>query len=219
MISKEFRVAFLFSFLCHVLLICLVSVVFLPNRFALNQHTAVIFLGSILHGSVTKEQTGPQRKAFLELPFEAKAARVDGFLDMPLDSLAAEKETFAPDRFIVDVDKQQKEFAQSFLAKKMVSSTREIIFQPDFRAYPEWGQQALKVGAVVFNIFVSADGLVEEVVNLQASGDPEIDTALARYLRRWRFAPVPDNQGQWQRVKMRLDFASSTPLSIELGEG
>jgi TonB family protein len=138
------------------------------------------------------------------------------FLDTPTAGYFLDKQAFDPDGFILDADKGQEVFAQSFGAQKDSSGGREIIFQPAFSVYPEWEQHELKADNVVFKIFISAEGLVEEVTNLKTSGNPEIDAALARYIRRWRFAPASDLSGQWQRVKMKLTLRGSHPLAIEL---
>ncbi len=86
------------------------------------------------------------------------------------------------------------------------SEGRQIIFQPAFLNYPEVAiQQELKGDWAIFKIYISADGLVEQLICIQVSGNPEIDAALARYIERWRFAPVAGLQGQWQTVKISLD--------------
>jgi len=113
-----------------------------------------------------------------------------------------------PDGFI-DIDAHQEEgtFAASFVSTDDFLLQREIIFKPPIPEYPEVAtQQELKAGFVIFKIHLSDDGLVEEAINVRSCGNPEIDAALARYIRKWRFAPVVGRKRQKETIKIDLDL-------------
>jgi len=149
---------------------------------------------------------------FVKLPPEL-GARMDmaPFSERQRTSLPAQRKVLTPDDFIdVDVLKGGIPYrpspSRSGGRSGGQSEGRQIIFQPAFLNYPEVAiQQELKGDWSIFKIYISADGLVEQLICIQVSGSPEIDAALARYIERWRFAPVAGLQGQWQTVKISLD--------------
>lgn len=148
----------------------------------------------------------PYKRDSAVVPPEAEIPRESHFGEKPDVSLLVEKEQLNYDT-IIDVDTfAEKSFSvTSFIPTKGSVQQREIFFQPLLPKYPEWGEQEFKGGSIIFRIYISADGLVEQVINVQGSGNPEIDAVLARYIERWRFAPVSHKQGQWQTVKIELD--------------
>lgn len=217
MLNKELQVALVFSFLWHAFLFSAVSLVFLPESLPLNQHPAVAFLGSILRDPLVR---GPraERGSLLEMPLGLDTAK-SSFLGRPVATPQVDKEALSPDDFVGDVDRQKEQVAQSFRQAPGEYSGREVIFQPSFQIYPEWQQRQPEAGSVVLRILVSPEGLVEEVVNVRSSGDPDIDAALARYVRRWHFAPLVEQKVQWQTVTIRLDLERATPILLEMKEG
>ncbi len=162
-------------------------------------------------------------------PLEAKF--LTGFSEKPYVSLPVKRDTLNPDSFI-DVDTRQRPGFSGLSSEAQAevgtatqrdssllqnrpspsrSGGREIIFQPPISEYPEWiDSREFKGSSVVFKIYISADGLVQEITNVQLSGNPEMDAALARYIRRWRFAPIFSLPGQWQTIKIKLDFNDKT---------
>jgi len=198
-----------------------VSIVFLPGGFKPRQYSSVYFLGSILRSPVSarlpvdKRGAGEARRMsrlykgdFVKLPPELDV-RMDmtPFGERQRTSLPAQRKVLNPDDFIdVDVSKEGIPSFESFASAKSPRAQRQIIFQPAFLNYPEVAmQQEVKGDWAIFKIYISADGLVEQLICMQVSGRPEIDAALARYIERWRFAPVAGLQGQWQTVKISLD--------------
>ncbi len=209
MLSKQLRIALLMSFLWHVVLLCIFSLVFSKGNFRFNLQPEVVFLGSILRRHLMADVSN------VALPKGAELKSPSRFKDRAQVKYTSEKGIIDVERFI-DVDFARGEFAKSFASLKSSStSLREIIFKPDFSGYPEWEQEESTFAAVEFKIFISSEGMVEQVVAMRASGNPEIDAALARYIRRWRFAPAVEAKGEWQRVTLNLTFERATPLLIE----
>lgn len=204
-VSKHLRIAFLISFIWHIFWMSSVSVIFVQTGIKPEQHAAVNFLGSILF-SVKEIPSKPER--FVQLPVEAIVQKKSPFGDAPSRSLLDEKVAFNPDSIInVDDSIEQKLFAEHIAIAKDISDKQEIIFKPKLAKYPEWKHQQFLGNPVVFKVYVSTEGLVQEVTNLQSSGHPEIDTVLARYLKQWRFAPKGlKNNGQWQTIKLNLEL-------------
>ena len=234
-ISRQLRIALLISFLWHLFCMSFVSIVSLPGGFKPRQYSSVYFLGSILGSPVsarppallesrraglTVDKRGGQARRmsrlykgdFVKLPPELDARMdITPFSERQRTSLLAQRKVLNPDDFIdVDVSKEGIPYrpspSRSGGGSGRGSEGRQIIFQPAFLNYPEVAiQQELKGDWAIFKIYISADGLVEQLICIQVSGSPEIDAALARYIERWRFAPVAGLQGQWQTVKISLD--------------
>lgn len=207
-INRQMRLALLISLLWHLFWMFSVSILFLPSGFKLKRYSSVHFLGSILRGPLSFDRAQPtQEKHLVGFPSEADIQRMSHFNKSPDASLPAEKVVFSPDSFIdVDISKDNAATMVSFLTEKAISAQREIIFRPPLPEYPEWEEgQRYITSCLVFKIYISSQGLVQEIINEQASGNPEIDAALARYIRKWRFAPASGLQGQWQTIKINLN--------------
>lgn len=208
LISRQLRIALLISFLWHFFWMCAVNIVFLPRGGQLRQYSSIAFLGSILRNSFAGEETLPAKKPdFAELPAGLTARNFSIFEQTPPVSLALEKISLNPDNFVeLDSAKEVGLSTEEFVSTKSTLKEREVIFRPATPEYPEWTQQGFISSSVIFHVYISADGLVEETTNIQGSGNPQIDAALARYIRKWRFAPRLDKQGTWQMVKISLDL-------------
>lgn len=199
-ISRQLCIALLISFLWHLFWMFSVSIVFLPGGFRVRQYSYVDFLGSILRIPAPLSH----KRELAEVPAEIDMQGPAPFSERPYISLPLERKIFNPDTF-VDVDTRQvKAFSvEDLVPPQKAAAGREVIFQPPIREYPEWaGSRQFWASSLIFKIYISADGLVQEITNVQGSGNPEIDTALARYVRKWRFAPAFDSGGQWQIIEV-----------------
>lgn len=213
-INRQLRITLLISFLWHLFWLSCVTIIFLPSGLKPRQYSSVHFLGSILSNSVAhverpKQLPGKVKTEVpeVEFPSEALVGKISHFKQSPHPTLAVEKEILSPDDIIdVDAPKEIAPSLLSFASTEKASAQREVIFQPPFPEYPEWlGNQEFRASSAVFKIYISSQGLVQEIVNVQASGNPEIDVVLARYVKRWRFAPAQPQEGHWQTVKINLD--------------
>lgn len=206
-ISRQMRQALLISLLWHLFCISFVSIIFTPKGFKRNKYFSVYFLGSILNGGVSfPESQQALHNDSVKLPSEADIQiGIAPFNEGSDISFSEQKKIVDPDS-IIDLDYLEKEApALTNLGPlKRLDHKREIIFRPEFPKYPEWVQQDFRASFIVFNVYISAEGLVEQLICLQASGNPEIDVTLARYIERWRFAPASSQQGEWQKVKIDL---------------
>lgn len=209
-INRQMRSSLLVSFLWHLFCMSFVSIVFLPGGFKPRQCSSVYFLGSILRSPVSARHIPRAYKGdFVKLPPELDTRMdISPFSERQRTSLPAQRKVLNPDDFIdVDVSRENISSLPSPSRSAGPGEGRQIIFQPAFLNYPEVAmQQELKGDWAVFKIYISADGLVEQLICIQVSGSPEIDAALTRYIERWRFAPVAGLQGQWQTVKINLDL-------------
>jgi len=147
------------------------------------------------------------RKGVVELPAEADIQAKSYFRGRPYTLLQFKKKALAADTFI-DVDAPEKKmpfFGRSPVLTQEQGPKRQILFRPPFPEYPEWQHYQLKGNYAVFEVCVLGDGLAGQVINVKTCGNPEIDAVLARYLRKWRFAPSSEQKEQWQRIKLTLD--------------
>lgn len=205
-ISRQLKTTLLFSLSWHLFWISFVSIVFLPPKFQKRQHARVNFVGSILKKPIAIAQLpAAKTKHLAQLPAEAYIHNQSRFNEDLSAPLTAEREPFNPDN-LIDVDSAQEAAfsADSFVVEDTVDAQRELIFKPPLLKYPEWMEQGSRGSRVIFKIYICTDGLVEQSICLQASGSPEMDAALARYISRWRFAPVAAAEGQWQTVTIDL---------------
>jgi TonB family protein len=212
-ITRQLRIALLISILLHLFWASFISIVFLPHNFARRQYSCVNFLGSILPNSISSSRP-VYKKHFIELPSEIDIQKQDFFYEMSDVSLPVGKEDFNPDSFVdVNLEEKKGPHALSFVSTKDALPEREIIFKPPFPEYPEVAmQQELRVRFVTFKICILNDGLVQEALCIHSCGNPEIDAALARYLRKWHFAPSFSLKKQIQTIKIDLDLDDQTGI-------
>jgi hypothetical protein len=182
-----------------------ICIVFPSHNLESRKFSPVIFLGSILQKPVVMRQTRHMAKREFSKLFSKMDLQKEAncFNQLSPISLSIERENIDPDKFI-DVDKSKKRqlLLPSFAMTEYPRAQREIIFRPTFFEYPEWSEQEFSTVEAIFKIYISADGFVEQIINEQVSGNPEIDAALARYIAKWRFTPTFDQSGQWQIIKI-----------------
>lgn len=204
-IDRPLRLAIIISFFWHLFWMSSVSIMFLPLGFKPRSFVQVNFLGTIVSNEPAKLSKTAENAINLNQIINLAAWPKEDSNETQLPDLPLERKGVEPDELIdVDVPAQIKPFAAGSSADES-SPERVVIFQPPLPQYPEWTQQEFKKGTIVFDVYISASGLVEQLVNLEGSGNPDIDAALARYIRRWRFAPAEERDACWQNVKIDLD--------------
>lgn len=211
-ISRRFQICLLFSLIGHSLCFCLVTIIFPPAGFKNNRCPAVNFLGPILP---------PEQKITAQTPLKSFAKKLDkecivslpGFIAPLL--LPIEQTVSNPANIIGAIE---KDIAGGDSFKKLSVHTteavpnllqREIIFQPPFPKYYALNEPLSPKNAAIFKINVSPDGTIEKITSMKLSGNPEMDTILARYIKKWRFAPAWTQGSRQQIVKINIRTETS----------
>ncbi|MBX0312600.1 MAG: TonB family protein [Sulfurihydrogenibium sp.] len=90
-----------------------------------------------------------------------------------------------------DIDKSAEGTAlnRSLLYKPLPPKLTSSILQPSIKA----------------KIWISPSGNVEKVELINITGDAEIDTAVIKYLKKWKFNPIDTNKTQWAIVTVRFE--------------
>ncbi len=71
--------------------------------------------------------------------------------------------------------------------------------------YPEWVKEIGNDFELQFRFLILPEGSVSTVEKIISSGYPELDEIGARYMRRWKFMPVPEEspqEVQWEVIKL-----------------
>ncbi|MFC1698433.1 TonB family protein [Candidatus Omnitrophota bacterium] len=178
-----------------------------PGGFQPREYCSVNFLGAIFNQAVPLDEIfSSPNKNLIELPAEAEIQHQINYAGARL-FVSENKQIVDPD-YLIDPDVPKNELLASVnfaQPSRSASFEREVLFRPELPQYPEWAQQEFRANSAVFKIYISASGAVEEWTCLQASGNPELDANLARYIEKWRFVPAFDQQGNWQLVKIELE--------------
>jgi TonB family protein len=88
--------------------------------------------------------------------------------------------------------------AQPKKKKEMFQLTGELKDRPrtyqEVPQYPAWAEQQGIESAVILEFSVEPNGVVKDaIVVVRTSGYPELDELAKKALRRWKFAPLPDD--------------------------
>lgn len=201
-IPKQMRTALLISFFWHFLLFSCVCVIFLPINLNTRQYSRTNFLGSILRQTELIGPASPAAKSFTVLPPEAQIQNRSHPDNIDV-TLPVEKEALDFDK-IVNIDSLARglPFAVTFCSSQTKKPQSKLLYQPPYPVLPEWQAQQPQADFTIFKVYILACGLVQQVITVYSSGNPELDAALARYVRKWRFAPMFEEEGQWQMVKV-----------------
>ena len=77
---------------------------------------------------------------------------------------------------------------------------RSLIYKPP----PPKLTSSISQPSLKAKIWISPSGNVEKVELINITGDIEIDTAVIKYLKKWKFSPISINQTQWAIVTVRF---------------
>lgn len=207
LINRQLKISLLISFCWHLFCLSFFSIAFLSRGYKPNRYPTISFSGSILRGPLFIQQRPPAKK-IVELPLPHDLDQpLSRFSQSPDALFLPEKKHIRPNN-LIDIDALEKPSAIfSSPTSEQVSAQREVIFQPPFPHFPEWmGTQKEWPDFAVFEVYISADGLVEQPVCVQGSGNPEIDARLTRYINRWRFTPLEEPESQRETLKVSLEF-------------
>ncbi|MBU1086049.1 MAG: energy transducer TonB [Candidatus Omnitrophica bacterium] len=82
---------------------------------------------------------------------------------------------------------------------------RSILIKPALPKYPEWAKALGNYFEVELKFLILADGTVGTVKKVTSAGYPELDEIGIRYIRKWKFMPLPEGAKpaeQWGTVKL-----------------
>lgn len=79
--------------------------------------------------------------------------------------------------------------------------SRSLLYKPP----PPKLTSSISQPSVKVKIWISPSGNVEKVELINITGDTEIDIAVIKYLKKWKFNPININQTQWAIVTVRFE--------------
>lgn len=79
--------------------------------------------------------------------------------------------------------------------------SRSLLYKPP----PPKLTSSISQPSVKAKIWINPSGNVEKVELINITGDTEIDTAVIKYLKKWKFNPININQIQWAIVTVRFE--------------
>ncbi|RKY36251.1 MAG: hypothetical protein DRP78_04145 [Candidatus Omnitrophota bacterium] len=84
---------------------------------------------------------------------------------------------------------------------------RKIIYKPELPVYPAWAKAMCSNFKIRLKFLILSDGTVTDIEKLSSSGYPELDAVGIRYIRGWKFMPLPeDAQNNGQKCAIDLFF-------------
>jgi TonB family protein len=192
-------IALFCSLIWHLLGAQAVSVVW-PVRLVPSEYVAVNFLGSLIENMpLASEQTNiaqPQPPAAAAVAGEQAEMLLRATL--PLSELS-EKSVPSPLSSVAGTEQVQVIEAIDAALK------RAVVSKPALPVYPEWAKEFGGDFEVELKFLILSDGTVGTVERITSSGYPELDEIGSRYVRRWRFMPLPagaSEEKQWGIIKL-----------------
>jgi TonB family protein len=82
---------------------------------------------------------------------------------------------------------------------------RSVLVKPALPQYPEWAKELGNYFEIELKFLILPDGTVGSVEKVTSAGYPEIDEIGIRYIRKWKFMPLPEGaktSEQWGTVKL-----------------
>lgn len=221
--NRGFNAAFVLSLAWHLLCMGAVNIVILPGNYQARDMTSVSFLGPILEKTALEiilankpvaVTTSYRRGLRYNHALSEKATLPMGNKrEMPI-STDADNIDRALNR-LPRKDKEIPNFAKKTVATSGYSgglgeisgniSDRELIYRPEKPELPAWVSGDLSF-SMELEFIVSAQGEVEEVIPVAASGSPEVDLLGIRYLKSWRFAPLAKGAEGQRRNRIKFIF-------------
>jgi len=228
--NRVFNIAFLFSLTWHVVCVSAVNVVILPGKYKARDLTSVSFLGPILeetaleimlvnkpvaimtkyrhalkytHAIAERRESPLSKDRGDEVNIHEAAATEDRMRSALAMSIRTAKETPGVIR------KRGRRYAPVKPSGSISGSLagREVIFRPKQPELPSW-IDASSPYVLEFELSVSAQGEVSEVVPVVSSGNPEVDLLGIRYMKGWKFVPLAHGTGAGQNGRIKLVFAA-----------
>lgn len=232
--DHRLNISLVFSFLWHLMLACMITIVIGTIKTNQKASTTVAFLGQLI----------PQENRFVvdltktPRPLEPKEQKLKSLYDdsyLTLNSLeresefwqdtlitkrlkvpsaeleiAFEKEKLAPTLYhMLGVEKTIKTMSSEF---EGLLAEREVIYKPDITDFLSSlmlvGEDAdLTRASLILKVYVASDGRVAKVEKLVSSGLPEFDRLGIKYLRLWQFVAISKRDEPFMCGTIKLDLS------------
>ncbi|MFH1062724.1 MAG: energy transducer TonB [Candidatus Omnitrophota bacterium] len=82
---------------------------------------------------------------------------------------------------------------------------RSVLVKPALPVYPEWAKELGNYFEIELKFLILPDGTVGSVDKVTSAGYPELDEIGIRYIRKWKFMPLPEGSKsleQWGIIKL-----------------
>jgi TonB family protein len=82
---------------------------------------------------------------------------------------------------------------------------RTVLIKPELPAYPDWAKKLGNYFEMELKFLILPDGTVATVEKTRSAGYPELDEIGIRYIRQWKFMPLPESAeqvDQWAVIKL-----------------
>lgn len=201
-----FAIALSFSLAWHLVGAGAFHIVW-PQKLAVHKFAEISFWGSFLESEsldlkdidnegkvkTTQSLSGTFESAHDDMEFNVLEKEI-----MPITELSEKKD---PD-IVMDTKKSEE-----FLISESIKSDfkRSILVKPKLPAYPEWAKELGSYFEMELKFLILPDGTVGTVEKVTSAGYPELDEIGIRYVRQWKFMPLPEGAKgpeQWGVVKL-----------------
>ena len=194
-----FAVAFFCSLCWHILGIPTLTVVW-PAPLSLNSYPEITFLGGLGSGAWQNDAT-----------FGSKSvSRTGKGRQFDADSDILHKESIPLEALEVKPKLKEHPPLQEkvrIVGTKVFDDQRSVLYKPPLPEFPGWAQALQRTFFLELKLLILPEGAVESVENLVSSGYPELDAIGERYVRKWRFMPLPagsEQQEQWAVITLEF---------------
>ncbi|MBU1045414.1 MAG: TonB family protein [Candidatus Omnitrophica bacterium] len=204
--KKIFAFALSFSLVWHLIGGEAVHIVW-PEKIAEHKFTAINFWGSLhdLSSLDTGDADNPKNIQERKLDPIAEQAMPKNMEfnvltkeALPVSELSQKKD---PEINNDSVIKEEFHIGESLKG----GLQRSILVKPALPVYPEWAKELGNYFEVELKFLILADGTVGAVEKVTSAGYPELDEIGIRYIRKWKFMPLPEGikpQEQWGTIKL-----------------
>ncbi len=204
--KKIFAIALSFSLAWHLIGGEAVHIVW-PEKIAEHKFASINFLGSPVNGynlkskadnlkdNASEEQLSDDFDKNMPLDMEFNVLAKEA---LPICELSEKKDP------VIRTDSSvSEEFHVSEDIKGGIK--RSILLKPALPIYPEWAKELGNYFEIELKFLILADGTIGSVEKVTSAGYPELDEIGIRYIRKWKFMPLPEGTKpaeQWGTVKL-----------------
>jgi len=220
--NQNFNIALLISATCHFVSVLCISPV-LPSLNIRENQTVISFIGSMLERvSVASDRSIDKDVLDFDRHVHALTLKWFGFDQNAFVSkrggdivyhkaekieytLGGEVDKKITPGLGLDVRRRGYfEFSDILVAGAV--KNRIVLYKPPLPEIRRLDSEFSFSREVIIRFKVSRHGFIELPECILSSGDPEIDKAALRYVRRWQFVPITDDTGSLEDGLVRFRF-------------